>query len=789
MRIAPIDSCGAKAGRSADPVRLRASGFGALLLTWLLLAPPCAAAQAILKPDLGSEPRPESIRTLVEKANGGDPQAQYDLAVYFAARPSGGLASSEALRWLRLAAEGGHVEAQSDLGLLHYRGAGVPRDLAEAARWLRRASEQGHAAAQADLGRLYFLGHGVPLDHELAVRWYREAAEQGFAPAQFNLAGLYSSGIGVSRDPELAVRWYREAAEGGLAEAQHALARALARGDGVDRDLAAAVRWLRAAAAQGLADAQFLLARHYERGLGVGKDLGRALVWYSSAADLGLADAQRALGSFYQDGRSGSKDPIRGQMWLILAARNAPEALRDGIARERDEALQRLTAVQAAEAKHLADQWQRKTWAELQARSPRELIPVARSQSNDLRDFFRVAGRNIAAAQSEYDKYWEPHIAQSRRAILEAVRLVREPGTALVLGAGQCREVPLEELARTFDRVVLVDLDEASMSSAVDRLSGPLRRRVEIRVSDVTSFAEPLMEASARIVGRAQSANQAFAELESLYSSIESIRRFPDLPQADLVVSSLVLSELARYPSTYTAQLVKEKFGSDLAEWRGYGALWMKLRSLASEDHAEMLARLGTPGAVVYFADTVGRGPDLTWVGNDKRRQAQQAIASRFVRIGLFDALQSQPEPRKLLLAAIEEAGPGGTDSGAGVDSASGKALESLVARIEKAAGALPEGAERAARAASGFLCQDWLPVELEIAAIESILDSYRAVEPQTFEELLDWESFVAILNGRDLVPVGAYWSWKWLEYACQIPRRPGGFWVRGTVLRAPPRE
>lgn len=789
MQEAPIASRGAKAGRSADSVLLLVHGFGAVVLTWLLLAPPCSAAQAILKPDLGSEQRPESIHRLVEKANRGDPQAQYDLAVYFAARRSGGLASSEAVRWLRLAAERGHIEAQSDLGLLYYRGAGVPRDLTEAARWLRRASEQGHAAAQADLGRLHFLGHGVPRDHERAAQWYRKAAEQGFAPAQFNLAGLYASGIGVSRDHERAVRWYREAADGGLAEAQHALARALIRGEGVDRDLAAAARWLRAAAAQGLADAQFLLATHYERGLGVGRDLGRALGWYLSAADQGSADAQRALGSFYREGRSGTKDLVRGQMWLILAARNAPEAVRVRIERERDESGQRLTAVQAAKAEQLANQWRRKTWAELQARSPGELIPMARSQSNDLRQFFRVAGRNIAAAQSEYDKYWKPHIGQSRSGILEAVRLVREPGAALVLGAGQCREIPLEQLARTFDRVVLVDLDEASMSSAVERLPGPLRRRIEIRVSDVTSFAAPLMQATALIVERSQSANQAFTELEALYSAIESIRRFPDLPQADLVVSSLVLSELARYPSTYTAQLVKEKFGKDLAEWRGYGTLWRKLRSFASEDHAEMLARLGAPGAIVYFADTVGRGPDLTRVGSDKRRQAQQAIASRFARIGLFNVLQSQPEPRNLLFSAFEEEALGGTDAGSGADRSSAEALGPLIAGIEKADGALPEGADRAARAASRLLCQDRLPVELEIAAIESILDAYRAVEPQAFEELLDWDAFLAILNGRDFVATGASWGWKWLEYACQIPRRPGGFWVRGTVLRIPSEE
>ena len=763
--------------RADSPHSLK-SVFGIVALTWLLFAPVHAAGQDNLEPNLGAELPPEPMSDLIERANRDDAQAQYDLAVYFATRRSEGLASSEAVHWLKRAAGQGHIEAQSDLGLLYYRGAGVLQDSAEAARWLRRAAEQGHAASQADLGRLHYLGDGVPRNLERAVNWYRKAAERGFAPAQFNLAGLLASGTGVSKDSERAARWYREAAEEGLAEAQHALAVALTRGEGVQKNYAEAVRWLRGAADQGLVDAQLLLARHYETGLGVDQDLGLAARWYRFAADQGSVDAQLSLGRFYREGRGGTADPIRGQMWLIIAGRSAADVRREQIVRERDEAGQKLNADQAAEAERLARQWQRKTWAELQSRSPGELIPGARSRANDLHEFFRDAGTKISAAQSEYEEYWRPHIEQSHRGILEAARLVQEPGTALVLGAGECREVPLQELAQRFDRVVLVDLDEASMSRAVARLPEPLRRVVDIRVSDVTSFAEPLMKATARIVNRAQTASQAFTELESLYGSTETLRRFPDLPQADLVVSSLVLSELARYPSTYTAQLLNETFGSDLAEWGGYGTLWRNLRAFAAEDHAEMLARLGAPGSVVYFADTVGRGPDLEWIGAEEERTAWQDIARHFARIGLFEGIQSRPELGKLLHAAF-----------GGPESASREALNSLIAGITTSDEALPEGAERVALAASQLLCQDRLPVELEIAAIESMLEAYRFAEPRTLERLLDWEAFLAMLDRRGFVAAGASGRWKWLEYACQIPQRAGGFWVRGIVLQDPPKE
>jgi hypothetical protein len=45
--------------------------------------------------------------------------------------------------------------------------------------------------------------------------------------------------------------------------------------------------------------------------------------------------------------------------------------------------------------------------------------------------------------------------------------------STLVLGAGACTEVPLAELARDSDEVVLADLDLASMRQGWDELTSP----------------------------------------------------------------------------------------------------------------------------------------------------------------------------------------------------------------------------------------------------------------------------------------------------------------------------
>ena len=125
-------------------------------------------------------------------------------------------------------AEQGDVEAQYLLALKYEHGEGVPQDYVEARKWYLKAAEQGHAEAQYSLGILYSNGHGVPQDYVEARKWYLKAAEQGHAAAQLNLGALYHSGQGVPQDYVTAYAWANIAAAQGNETAKR------------NRDLAAA---------------------------------------------------------------------------------------------------------------------------------------------------------------------------------------------------------------------------------------------------------------------------------------------------------------------------------------------------------------------------------------------------------------------------------------------------------------------------------------------------------------------------------------------------------------------
>ena len=80
-------------------------------------------------------------------------------------------------------AEKGDADAQYNLGVCYYNGYGVAQDKGEAVKWYRKAAEQGFADAQYWLGVCYYNGYGVAQDYDEAVKWIRKAAEQGHAKA------------------------------------------------------------------------------------------------------------------------------------------------------------------------------------------------------------------------------------------------------------------------------------------------------------------------------------------------------------------------------------------------------------------------------------------------------------------------------------------------------------------------------------------------------------------------------------------------------------------------------
>ena len=77
----------------------------------------------------------------------------------------------------------GNAEAQFSLGYAYAGGDNVEQSDTQAVYWYQKSAEQGDADVQYVLGLAYYDGEGVEQSHSKAVYWLQKACENGFEEA------------------------------------------------------------------------------------------------------------------------------------------------------------------------------------------------------------------------------------------------------------------------------------------------------------------------------------------------------------------------------------------------------------------------------------------------------------------------------------------------------------------------------------------------------------------------------------------------------------------------------
>ncbi len=139
----------------------------------------------------------------------------------------------------------------------------------------------------------------------------------------------------------------------------------------------------------------------------------------------------------------------------------------------------------------------------------------------------------LIAIQARYKRVaeqWRPHLENSRKLILQAASEVSQRNKVVVLGSGLLIDVPLQELAKQFDSVILIDIVHLiRVRSFCRKLDN-----IVMLEHDITGLAEAVL--SYRL-GMALPCPSA---------------KLPDIAQdADLIISCNLLSQLAITPSQY----------------------------------------------------------------------------------------------------------------------------------------------------------------------------------------------------------------------------------------------
>ena len=182
-------------------------------------------------------------------------------------------------------AEKGEVDAQYHLAMLYDFGRGTEKNDTEAARWCRKAAEKGHAEAQFSLAQTLRLGEAVAPDMKEAFAWFMKSALQGNAEAEHALSVCYQNGDGVKENEVEARKWRQKAAEKGNPRSQCNLGNDYY-GDKPDlANDAIAARWYRKAAEQLHPKGGFSLGLCYLTGRGVPQNKIEGLAWMLTSAE------------------------------------------------------------------------------------------------------------------------------------------------------------------------------------------------------------------------------------------------------------------------------------------------------------------------------------------------------------------------------------------------------------------------------------------------------------------------------------------------------------------------
>ena len=104
-------------------------------------------------------------------------------------------------------ANAGDAEAQYDIAVTYLDGMyGAEKNDEKYVYWLKKSANNGYAKAQYDLGELYCYGeHGVYKDKSEYLRWAKKAAYNGYEPACYSL-GLHFKEI----DKQEAIYWLKK---------------------------------------------------------------------------------------------------------------------------------------------------------------------------------------------------------------------------------------------------------------------------------------------------------------------------------------------------------------------------------------------------------------------------------------------------------------------------------------------------------------------------------------------------------------------------------------------------
>ena len=236
------------------------------------------------------------------------------------------------------------------------------------------------------------------------------------------------------------------------------------------------------------------------------------------------------------------------------------------------------------------------------------------------------------------------HLQQCTALMLLGLQLRQRSASTstCVLGAGACTEIPLAELARNSDEVVLADYDFASMHQGQDELVSPaLHKRVRVVSCDISSGVSANLNRLIEQQRWDKLANQSAQFVFDAAAYCLEQCDVPDPPEIEglytgafgVVISSLVLSQLFSYPLLDMLDHVQHIATAYLGEQerhRRFQEAAQNFRKRVIQGHLHLLQELlDVGGIVVLLSDVRGFVFEVFGTENDSQHRRTLPIVPR----------------------------------------------------------------------------------------------------------------------------------------------------------------
>jgi len=221
---------------------------------------------------------------------------------------------------------------------------------------------------------------------------------------------------------------------------------------------------------------------------------------------------------------------------------------------------------------------------------------------------------------------WQPHLEQTRRAILSAVEGCRNRNKVVILGSGPLLDVPLDELAAMFSEVVLLDIVFLpDVYKRVKRFNN-----VKLVQHDVTNMAQKLYE-------NIRSGQTELPIASPVISDIDE--------NTGLVVSLNILSQLWVMPRAYALKKMRGLEEEVVDDWceqitRSHYAFLQSLTCPVCLIGDHEFVKRDREGRIVSQGSTVAGlalpEPETSWTWNIVPLGEKDRFLSKDLKVGVW---------------------------------------------------------------------------------------------------------------------------------------------------------